>query len=116
MLVAEQTQLWLPCQGFATPGATWHCPSLGLNTPVPLRQSQTKANEVGRWRWLLLACGGAGTSAPCVGPISDATSQVSDDACFHQLAQKLFLPLDVVCPGLGGKGWRSDQWGSLGGC
>lgn len=48
VLASEQTQLWLPCQGFATPGATWHCPSLGLGTPVPLGQGQTKANEVGR--------------------------------------------------------------------
>lgn len=61
-LASGQTQLWLPCQGLATPGATWHCPSRGLKTPVPFRQSQTKANEVGRWWWLLLALGGARTS------------------------------------------------------
>lgn len=61
-LASGQTQLWLPCQGLATSGATWHCPSLGLKTPAPFRQSQTEASGVGRWQRLLLPLGGARTS------------------------------------------------------
>lgn len=45
---------------------------------------------MGRWR--------------CAGSASDAAGQVSDDACFDQLLQKLFLSLDVVRPGLEGRG------------